>query len=290
VTRVLVTGAASGLGKAMATRFAEAGGHVVLADIDVTAGRAAAAEIAGAAAAEEGEPIAAALGGSVVFLSLDVCKDEAWNGVRDWMVEHWGGIDVLINNAGVSAAGRIEAVTGEDWEWITEINLLSVVRGCRTFVPLMKQQRSGHIVNVASMAGLLDPPFMSSYNVTKAGVVALSETLRFELEPWNIGTTALCPSFVKTNLASSFRSPDPVLAEISAKLINGGKITAAQLADQVYDAVQRRKFLLITDRPSKTAWFAKRFLVPIYRRKASEAAHRLRARIESSQAAAQADR
>jgi NAD(P)-dependent dehydrogenase (short-subunit alcohol dehydrogenase family) len=279
--RVLVTGAASGLGKAMAARFAADGANVVIADINIAAGCEAVAEIAGATSADEGKPLSTQAGGDVVFLHLDVRQDAAWAQVRDWTAQQWGGLDVLVNNAGVSAAGRIEAVSGADWDWITEINLLSVVRGCRTFVPLMKEQNNGHIVNVASMAGLIDPPFMASYNVTKAGVVALSETLRFELEPWNIGTTVLCPSFVKTNLASSFRSPDPVLAEISAKLISNGKVTAAELADQVYDAVQSGKFLLITDRPSKIAWFAKRYLGPIYRRKASQAAHRLRARIEN---------
>jgi NAD(P)-dependent dehydrogenase (short-subunit alcohol dehydrogenase family) len=123
---------------------------------------------------------------------------------------------------------------------------------------------------------------MSSYNVSKAAVVALSETLRFELAPWNIATTVVCPSFVKTNLASSFRSPDPVLAEISAKLISQGRISADELAQQVFDAVARRQFLVITDRASRVAWFGKRFAGPEYRRRATAAAHRLRRRIESA--------
>ncbi|SDD29485.1 short chain dehydrogenase [Actinokineospora iranica] len=132
------------------------------------------------------------------------------------------------------------------------------------------------------MAGLLSPPFMSSYNVTKAGVVALSESLRHELEPWGIGVTAVCPAFVNTNLANSFRSPDPALAEISAKLIRNGKLTAEDIAEQVRKAVLRNKFLLLTHREGRTAWWVKRFAPPVFRREISRAARRLRARIEET--------
>ncbi|WP_419993027.1 SDR family oxidoreductase [Streptomyces boninensis] len=264
--RVLITGAASGLGRAMAARFAAAGARVVLADIDTAAGQAAAGELAGAE-----------------FLHLDVRDEAAWHAARDRVESEWGGLDVLVNNAGVSAAGRIEAVSAADWEWITEINLLSVVRGCRTFVPLLKEQGSGHIVNVASMAGLINPPFMGSYNVTKAGVVALSETLRFELAPWSVGVTAVCPGFVPTNLARSFRSPDPALAEVSAKLIRNGKVSPEQLAEQVYGAVRKRKFLLLVHREDRLAWWAKRYLGPVYRGQVAKAARRLRARIERAE-------
>jgi NAD(P)-dependent dehydrogenase (short-subunit alcohol dehydrogenase family) len=279
MTTVLITGAASGLGRAMAARFAASGARVVLADLNAPAGLAAVAELAGTPAeAEQAVPTPA--GGAVVFLPLDVRDEAAWLRVRDWVEREWGALDVLVNNAGVSAAGRIEAVSEEDWMWITEINLLSVVRGCRTFVPLFKRQNSGHIVNVASMAGLLNPPFMSSYNVTKAGVVALSETLRFELEPWHINTTVVCPAFVKTNLGGSMRSPDPVLAELSQQLIDKGKITAEDLADQVYEAVRRKKFWLLTHREGRTAWWVKRFANPLFRREVSKAARRLRTKIE----------
>ncbi|SDD29518.1 short chain dehydrogenase [Actinokineospora iranica] len=120
MSRVLVTGAASGLGRAMAARFAAAGAQVLLTDVDEEAGKA-------AAAAE-----------NAAFLPLDVRDEAAWQRAREWVEREWGGLDVLVNNAGVAAAGRIEAVSAEDWTWITEINLLSAVRGCRVFVPLFK--------------------------------------------------------------------------------------------------------------------------------------------------------
>lgn len=109
----------------------------------------------------------------------------------------------------MAAGGRIDVLTVEDWRWITEINLFGVVRGCRTFTPLFKRQGSGHIVNTASAAGLVHPPVMSSYNAVKAAVVALSETLTHELGPYGITTSVVCPTFFRTNLASSLTAGTP---------------------------------------------------------------------------------
>src|SRR5690606_11174933 len=95
-----------------------------------------------------------------------------------------------------------------DWEWIIDINLKGVVRGCRAFTPMMKKQGSGQLVNIASLAAVANAPTMSSYNVTKAGVVSLSETLRHELAPYGIGVTVVCPSFFQTNLADTLLTPE----------------------------------------------------------------------------------
>jgi NAD(P)-dependent dehydrogenase (short-subunit alcohol dehydrogenase family) len=120
-------------------------------------------------------------------------------------------LDVLVNNAGVAGGGRLDVATVDEWRWITEINLFGVVRGCRTFTPLFKRQGSGYIVNTASAAGLIHPPTMSSYNAVKAAVVALSETLQYELAPYGVSTSVVCPSFFRTNLASSLRGADPAV-------------------------------------------------------------------------------
>ena len=114
-------------------------------------------------------------------IQLDVRSDDDWAAARDWVEEHWGGLDVLVNNAGVAGGGRIDVAGLDEWQWITEINLFGMVRGTRTFVPMFKQQRSGHIVNIASLAGLVHPAGMGSYNAVKAGVVAFSETCAHEL-------------------------------------------------------------------------------------------------------------
>jgi NAD(P)-dependent dehydrogenase (short-subunit alcohol dehydrogenase family) len=226
--RILITGGASGLGLAMSRRFARDGWRVLVADLDETAGQAAASEVGGA------------------FRHLDVRSDTDWERLRDWCQTEWGGIDVLVNNAGVSAAGRIERVEMADWDWILDINLKGVIRGCRNFVPLLKRQGSGHVVNVASMAGLMNLPGMASYNVAKAGVISLSQTLRYELEPYGIRTTVVCPSFVKTNIGASMRSPDPQLRDRADRWIAGSTLTAEDVAGQVFAAVRDGRFLVVT--------------------------------------------
>jgi NADP-dependent 3-hydroxy acid dehydrogenase YdfG len=240
--RVLVTGAGSGLGRAVATRFAGTGARVLVSDVDLTAAEAVAKEL-GQTARE-----------------LDVTSDAAWAGALEYCQEDWGGLDVLVNNAGVAAGGRFERIPIEDWDWIWEVNLKSVVRGCRTFVPLFKEQHAGHIVNVASLAGIMNLPAMSSYNVTKAGVIALSETLRLELEPYGVHTTVVCPAFVRTNLGVRLRSPDPGVAQLVDKLMASSKVTADDVAAQVVDAVADRRFLVLTHRDGRRSARLKRYV------------------------------
>jgi NAD(P)-dependent dehydrogenase (short-subunit alcohol dehydrogenase family) len=261
--RVLVTGAGSGLGRAIAARFAAAGCRVLYTDVDAASAAAAAGDFGAA-------------------LPLDVTDDDAWAAAREWCERNWGGLDVLVNNAGVAAAGRIETVPMEDWHWIVETNLLSTVRGCRTFVPLLKAQRSGHVVNVASLAGLLNPPTMGSYNVSKAGVVALSDTLRSELAPFGVRTTLVCPGFVRTNLAASARSSDPALGELTTKLVTRSRLSAEEVAEKVVTAVDRGKYLVLTEPAGRLAWLAKRYAPALVHSRTVAAAERLHRRIENS--------
>ena len=226
--RVLVTGAGSGLGRAIATRFAGAGHQVLVSDVDRTAA----------------ETVAKELGQS--FAGLDVTADADWQAALARCQEDWGGLDVLVNNAGVGAGGRFERISVADWDWIWEINVKGVVRGCRTFVPLFKDQHAGHIVNIASLAGIMNLPAMSSYNVTKAGVIALSETLRLELEPYGVHTTVVCPAYFRTNLGDRLRTPDPGVATLMDKLMASSKVSTDDVAAQVVDAVARKRFLVLT--------------------------------------------
>jgi NAD(P)-dependent dehydrogenase (short-subunit alcohol dehydrogenase family) len=252
---VLVTGAGSGLGRAIADRFAAAGERVLYTDLTAP-----------------DAPDA---------LPLDVREDADWAAARAWCHDRWGGLDILVNNAGVAAAGRIETVPMEDWHWIVETNLLSAVRGCRTFVPLLKAQRSGHVVNVASLAGLLMPPTMGSYNVSKAGVVALSDTLRSELAPFGVRTTLVCPGFVRTNLAASLRSPDPALTDLTTKLVSRSALSPDDVAAKVVDAVDHGRYLVLTERAGRLAWLAKRYAPALVHSRTVAAAERLHRRIET---------
>ena len=260
--RVLVTGAASGLGRAIANRYARAGWRVLVSDVDNAAAEATAEELGAAA------------------IGLDVTADEDWAGARDWCEREWGGLDVLVNNAGVGAGGRFEKITMADWDWIWEINLKGVVRGCRTFVPDFKARGSGHLVNVASLAGIMNLPAMSSYNVTKAAVISLSDTLRAELEPYGVRTTVVCPGFVRTNLGDRLRSPDPALVTMLDRLMKSSKITPADVADQVFAAVDRRRFLVLTHPDGRRSAFLKRHAPRLVDGQVRKYWSRLRAAVE----------
>lgn len=266
MNRILITGGASGLGRALAARYAADGWRVLIGDVNQQRGR----------------ETAASLGGAVHFRPLDVTDEDSLAAVRDWLEAEWGGLDVLVNNAGVAAAGRIERIPPEDWDWILDINLTGVVRGCRVFVPLFKRQGTGHIVNVASMAGLLNVPVMSSYNVTKAGVVALSETLRHELEPWGIRTTVVCPSFFMTNLHESLRTPEPGMGEMVEKLLASSDIDADDIAMIIRNAVARGRFLVLPHRHGRRAWFFRRYLPWLFHRRMRKLAVRYRQKLEDA--------
>lgn len=240
--RVLVTGAGSGLGRELATRWSAAGDQVLVSDVDADAAEAVAKEL------------------GAVARPLDVTSDADWVAALEWCRTTWGGLDVLVNNAGVGAGGRFERISIEDWDWIWEINLKGVVRGCRTFVPLFKEQGSGHIVNVASLAGLMNLPAMASYNVTKAGVVALSETLRHELEPYGVHTTVVCPAYFRTNLGERTRSPDPAVVKVMDKLMASSKVTASDVAASVVDAVRDKRFLVLPHPDGRRSVRLKRWL------------------------------
>lgn len=269
--RILITGAASGLGLALATRYARSGDRVLLTDLDQGALDTAVASIAAAA----GEGVRERLG----TLVLDVRDDDDWAAARERVQATWGGLDVLVNNAGVATGGRFEHLPVEDWDWILQINLMGVVRGCRTFVPLMREQGSGHLVNIASAAGLLNPPVMASYNVVKAGVVSLSETLRHELEPAGITTSVVCPTFFRTGLAGSFRTPDEAVRRTMEKLVTQSDVPADVIAGRIQAGVAAGRFLILTDREGKVAWAVKRFVPPLFRREARKGAARLLASI-----------
>jgi NAD(P)-dependent dehydrogenase (short-subunit alcohol dehydrogenase family) len=233
VSRVLVTGAASGLGAALVRRFAERGDTVLATDV------------------HPGDSP------DVSWRALDVTSDDDWAAARDRVAQEWGGLDVLVNNAGVAGGGRIELTPLEDWRWIFETNLFGVVRGTRAFTPMLKAQGSGRIVNIASLAGLVHPPGMGSYNAVKAAVVAFSETAAHELAPYGVGCTVVCPSYFRTNLMASMRGGDADLAERVGRLVESSSITADDIAGAVLEAIDRGYDLVLPDEPARAAYALK---------------------------------
>ncbi|MFY7930816.1 MAG: SDR family oxidoreductase [Oligoflexus sp.] len=249
--RIAITGAASGLGKALALQYAEHGWTVAVADIHDTRGR------------ETVDTILQA-GGEAFYIHCDVRKEQDLRRLRDEIVQRWGGLDMMVNNAGVAAHGAIDQAELEDWEWILDINLMGVVRGCRIFAALFKQQGYGHFVNIASMAGLLHTPEMNSYNVSKAGVIALSETLRTELAADGIKVTVVCPGFFPTQLAESMRSPDPGIQRVVEKLFAKSKLKAHDIAAIIYREVAEGTFYVLPHWDYRLLWYLKRYAPAIY--------------------------
>lgn len=244
--RVLITGAGSGLGRAMAMAWARRGAKIIVADI-------------ARERAEESVTLCKTSGAAdAVFLALDVTSEQDFVAALDWVTAHWGGLDIVVNNAGVAGGGSFDGISEADWSWMLNINLLGVVRGCRVFTPLFKQQQQGQFVNIASMAGLLNPPAMANYNVAKAGVVALSETLAAELSPWNIRTLAVCPSYFQTNLNESLRTHDPLTKAALNKLLASSDITADDIAEGIVTAVDAGDNLYLPHEQAQQAWDRKR--------------------------------
>ncbi len=190
--RAFITGAASGLGKAFATELAQDGWTLGIADIN---------DHQLAEAAKEFET----LGAKTIPFHLDVSDRIMYQQVAKDFLAKAGGIDLLFNNAGVGDGGTFEEYSLDNWEWMTRINQFSVIYGCHFFIPAFKKQKSGHILNTASLAAVSCAPTMGAYNMTKAAVVAISETLYCELMDYNVKVSCLQPSYFKTNIAESCR-------------------------------------------------------------------------------------
>lgn len=241
----VVTGGASGIGLAMATAFAAEGMRLVLADIEEET-----LERAAAGLAESGAEVATVV--------ADVSDADQVDGIRDAAVDRFGAVHVVCNNAGVSSGGPIWETTEAEWRWVLGVNLWGVIHGVRSFTPLLIEQGEGHIVNTASMAGLTSMPFVGPYNVSKHGVVTLSETLFADLAMTGnsgVGVSVLCPGWVKTRIHEAGRNRPaeaggpPVEADGVTSYVAGLIETGhdpADVAALVVDAVRNRHFYVLT--------------------------------------------
>ncbi len=244
----VITGAASGIGRALADAFVAEGMKIVLADIDEPKLRAAEAELA------EG-------GADVHPVVCDTSSEAALQDLARITLERYGAAHVLCNNAGVVGKGDAWRGPFSAWEWVVGINLYGVIHGIRAFLPIMEDQGEGHIVNTASMAGLVALPGAAPYNVTKSSVVALSEGLFIELKANGspVSVSALCPGFVHTNLMDGQTwnpalgdepapSTSPMAQMIDAGLRQGviDGIPASDVAAQVVDAIRTDRFWILT--------------------------------------------
>ena len=244
--RAVVTGAGSGLGRALALDLAARGAEVVISDIN-------------SSSAEESAELCRKKGAHVEVIPCDVTKRNAVFALVDETEKRLGGIDFIANNAGVSVAGPFEQIPIEDWRWAVDINLWGVIYGCQAAVPKMKAQGHGYILNVASAAGLLSPPAMSAYNVTKAGVVALSEGLYAELKGLGISVSVLCPTFFKTNIVGNSRGATTQKDDDRiVRWMERSKVQAPDVAKTAVDAVRDGKLYVQPMKDGRIAWRLKR--------------------------------
>jgi NAD(P)-dependent dehydrogenase (short-subunit alcohol dehydrogenase family) len=236
-----VTGAASGLGRAMALAFASEGMHVALGDVQDLS------EVRDAIAAKGVKPFA---------LRVDVSRAAEVEAFAERTVAELGGIHLVCNNAGVALTGTVWENTELDWEWILGVNLRGVVNGVRAFVPRLLARNEGHVVNTASVAGLISPPGMGAYCVTKHAVVTLSEALHHDLRERgsNVGVSVLCPAYVPTGIAESERNRPAGLGRsvkterdaMLKKAVASGRQSADDVARAVVAAVKQDRFYILT--------------------------------------------
>jgi NAD(P)-dependent dehydrogenase (short-subunit alcohol dehydrogenase family) len=246
----LVTGAASGIGFALADRFASVGMKVVLSDIEPVA-------------LEAAEKSLKSKGAPVLAVQCDVSKAEDVEALANQAYEKFGAVHVLCNNAGVGIGGLSWEHSIEDWQWVLGVNLWGVIHGIRTFLPRMiTQGTEGHVVNTASVAGLISSPYLAVYQATKHAVVSMTESLKMELDMTGskVSASVLCPGFVatkisdsernrptglKTDRAASETTQQEMIRELARQQVAAG-IKPAEVAEMVLEAIRDDRFYVIT--------------------------------------------
>lgn len=246
----VVTGAASGIGKAMCERFAREGMKVVLADVENDALR------------EAGRDIERH-GVEVLTVRTDVAQPDQVSALAEATLDRFGKVHVVCNNAGVFAGGRIWDAIGTDWEWVLGVNVMGVLHGIRAFVPTMLEQNEpAHVVNTCSMAGLINMPLSGVYNVSKHAALSLTETLYHELQTVEtpVGVSALCPELIRTGIGRSERNrpahlkrgddegtPEQEMVEAAIKASIDTGLDPKAMADRVFEGIRNDTFYLLAE-------------------------------------------
>jgi NAD(P)-dependent dehydrogenase (short-subunit alcohol dehydrogenase family) len=240
----VVTGGGSGIGRSLAHAFAKRGCRIVIADIEKPALDTVAGELARARA-------------EVLALRVDVGDPQDVDRLADAAFERFGGVHLLCNNAGIGGGGRVADVSLEEWSWVLRVNLFGVIHGLHAFLPrMLARGEPGHVVNTASMAGLMSMPGLSPYSASKYAVVAISEALAQECAGTNLGVSVLCPGWVRTRIAEAERHAGPEipvrpqtpegerLRELLRGLVAGG-IDPDAVAEQVIEAIEQRRLYVL---------------------------------------------
>ncbi|SCD15333.1 Oxidoreductase short chain dehydrogenase/reductase family [Acinetobacter baumannii] len=248
----VVTGAGSGIGRSFAVELAKRGGSVVCADINLEA-------------AEETVKLIEQLGQKAFAVQCDVGQAEQVQTLADQaeqLLDH--PVTLIINNAGVGLGGKFDEMSLEDWKWCMHVNLWGVIHGCHAFVPKFKKLGYGAIINVAFAASYTAAPEMSVYNVTKAGVLAFSETLSAELRKFNIKVNVLCPTLVPTNIIKNGRIPGRYSKLADHALMNYAMTTSDAVAALTLNRLDRGQLYTTPQIDAKLFWLMKRTSPTLY--------------------------
>lgn len=255
---VLVTGAASGLGRGIALAFARDGAHLALVDIDEDG-------LSETAAMAESE------GSRVLARRVDVSRREEMEGLAEEVLSIYGWVDVLVNNAGVCVAGELVLIPMEDIEWIVGINLMGEIYGARLFLPGMIERGEGHIVNVSSISGLALLPFNIAYTTTKFGITGFTTALWAECRRHGVGVTLVCPGAVSTNIAEHTRLHTTSIgqrnsAERYKRLLRERGMDIEEAGRRVLEAVAADRFLLLLGFEAYLIYYLTRLFPGLMRR------------------------
>lgn len=247
--RVLITGTASGIGRAVAFSFGARGSRLVLVDID------------GAGLSSLLEELVR-LGADASSYCIDVSSRVQVEELKSSVEMDIGGVDVLVNVAGVGIVGDIVDTTAEDWDWIVGVNLMGPIYTISAFLPGMIKRSSGHIVNVSSLGGLISHGLLGAYCTTKFGLVGLSEALYQEVRENNVGVTAFCPGLTDTPIVGHLKyrgySSDKLAGRVKSIFKYSGALSAERTGELLVRAVEKKKPLVVTTIPGKIVWVTQR--------------------------------
>lgn len=254
--KCLITGAASGIGRATALAAARKGAVLLLTDLDAERLEDAAEEVRGS-------------GGEVgLAVAADVSDYDAITALAGRVHERYGSVDVVMNVAGISTWGAVEELTHEDWRTQIHVNLMGPIHVIESFIPpMIKAGRGGHLVNVSSAAGLFGLPWHAAYSAAKFGLRGISEVLRFDLERHGIGVTLVCPGAVSTPLVDTVKiigvdREHPSVRKMQEHFQRRA-VSPERVAEQIVDAVERNRYLVLTSRDIKVGhWFQRKFSLP----------------------------
>lgn len=247
----MVTGAGGGLGRAICIRLAQRGAHLLVADQDI----------------EAADETVRLLGrADARAIACDVSDADSVLALADTMTRVFGGTDLLVNNAGTALGGAMGDLPLSEWERILRVNLWGAIHGCHVFVPRLRSQGSGAILNVASVAGLLTAPMMCAYNVSKAGVIALSESLYAELAGTGVGMTVLCPTFLRPGVSSHLNGIEHSARSFAQRVMSHSHVTMDDAARVGLEAVDGGLLYAMPDSHERWLWRMKRAAPEAYYR------------------------